>query len=117
MWTFLGSLFWMFVMSSAIAVWSQRSGETSGIPPEVRNWCNKHVHMLHFKLISNFHLSNIYIILQKHVIQVMSVWWTSFHVSMPLIVAIVMVVRKRKGNMALSTVFGRIIFRITLLYE
>ena len=54
---------------------------------------------------------------QKHVFQVMNVWWTSFHVSMPLIVAIVMVARKQKGNMALSTVFGRIIFRITLLYE
>ena len=45
-WTFLGSLFWMFVMSSAIAVWSQRSGETNGIPPEVRNCCNEYVYML-----------------------------------------------------------------------
>ena len=47
----------------------------------------------------------------------MHVWWTSFHVSMPLIIAIVMVVRKRKGNMAMSAIFGRIIFRVTLLYE
>ena len=45
----------------------------------------------------------------------MGIWWTSFGVSMPIIVAIVLVVRKGKGNMALSTVFGMNIFQITLM--
>ena len=45
----------------------------------------------------------------------MGVWWTAFGVSMPIIAAIVLVVRKGRGNMALSTILGMNIFQITLM--
>ena len=45
----------------------------------------------------------------------MGLTYAAFGLATPIIVTIVLVVRKGKGNMAVSTAFGLIIFQYTIL--
>ena len=96
--TFFGSILWIAAFSYLMVWWSTVTGNTVGIPPEVR-LVRCHIRCCHYKTLYN---------------QVMGLTFLAAGTSIPDLITSVIVARKGFGDMAVSSSVGSNIFDVTV---